>query len=41
MNNTKNIIVKKNKVYNFNYIIEKNKENYNINKINIDIKYMI
>ena len=40
MNNIKNIIIKKNKVYNFNYIIEKNEENDNINKINIDIKYI-
>ena len=40
MNNVKNIIIKKGKVYYFNYIIEKNEENDKINKINIDIKYI-
>ena len=40
MNNIKNIIIKKNKVYNFNYIIEQNEENEKINKIHIDINYV-
>jgi len=40
MNNINDIIIRKNKVCYFNYIIEKNEENENINKINIDIKYI-
>ena len=40
MNNINNIIIRKNKICNFNYIIKKNEENNNINKINIEIKYI-
>ena len=40
MNNTNSLIIKKNKICNFNYIIEQNEENKQINKIHIDINYV-
>ena len=36
---TNNLIFRKNKIMDFNYIIEKNELNDSNNKINIDIKY--
>ena len=40
INNTNNLIFRKNKIMDFNYIIEKNDGNGDNNKINIDIKYI-
>ena len=40
MNNTNSLIIRKNKICNFNYIIEQNEENKQINKIHIDINYV-
>ena len=39
INNTNNLILRKNKIIDFNYIIEKNEGDNDNNKINIDIKY--
>ena len=40
MNNTNSLIIRKNKICNFNYIIEQNEENEKINKIHININYV-
>ena len=39
-NDTDNLIIRKNKICNFNFIIEQNEEYNEINKIHIDIKYV-
>ncbi len=40
MNNTNILIIRKNKICNFNYMIEQNEENEQINKIHIVINYV-